>query len=439
MKRLLQILTCASAIFLVSSCEPVDSTVYVQSVSLSETAVDMVEGDVLNLAAIVSPSDATNKNLSWSSSTADVASVDNGKVTALKPGNAVITVKTEDGGKTASCNVTVKNKGVPVQSVALDKSSAEMTEGDELTLVATIAPDNATNKNLSWSSSAADVASVDNGKVTALKPGSAVITVKTEDGGKTASCEITVKAQIIKDVENVSDLKASINTPADKFSVSWTGVANAVSYKCWYFAVDDEYYKVEVEAKDNGDGSWTANSNSSVGANTYIFCVQPVPAEGHALKDENPASIEIVLPKWDNLAFSYNKLLLDAKEGEEYEADSYGFKVKYKNVRYMKPDRTISITDDWYLYTATPVEDINHFVIWYSLDYDKQNESIKVYSSEEAGFKQTKLTPEAQVLSGKWKVTYKVPQGHKYLYVQGSSKKDYLIWSGFNIYHKAKE
>ena len=75
----------------------------------------------------------------------------------------------------------------------MDKTSYEMTEGDEVTLTATVSPENATNKNVSWSSSNTSVATVGNGKVKALKAGTATITVKTEDGNKTATCEITVR------------------------------------------------------------------------------------------------------------------------------------------------------------------------------------------------------------------------------------------------------
>lgn len=82
---------------------------------------------------------------------------------------------------------------VPVTGVSLDKTSAELDVGGTLTLTATVAPDAATNKNVSWSSSDENVATVANGTVTAVAAGSAVITVKTADGGKEASCTITVK------------------------------------------------------------------------------------------------------------------------------------------------------------------------------------------------------------------------------------------------------
>jgi uncharacterized protein YjdB len=146
--------------------------------------------------------------MTWSSSDKTVATVSDGKVTALKAGKATITVTTEDGGKTATCEVTVKAKVYPVTGVTLDKTSATLTEGDDLTLTATVNPSNATNKTMTWSSSDKTVATVSDGKVTALKAGKATITVTTEDGGKTASCEVIVRIKSLEDWEegeNVED------------------------------------------------------------------------------------------------------------------------------------------------------------------------------------------------------------------------------------------
>ena len=167
----------------------------VESVTLDKTSMQVTEGDEFTLKATVKPENATNRNISWSSSNTAVATVEDGKVTALKEGVATITVKTDDGGKTATCEVTVNAKVFPVESVTLDKTSMQMTEGDEFTLKATVKPDNATNKTISWSSSNTAVATVADGKVTAIKEGKATITVKTDDGGKTATCEVTVKAR----------------------------------------------------------------------------------------------------------------------------------------------------------------------------------------------------------------------------------------------------
>ena len=187
-----------------ATCEvTVSAKVYpVTGVTLNKTSYEMTEGDEFTLTATVNPENATNKNVSWSSSNTSVATVDNGKVTALTAGTATITVKTEDGNKTATCEVTVNAKVYPVTGVTLDKTSYEMTEGDELTLTATVNPENATNKNVSWSSSNTSVATVSNGKVTALKAGTTIITVKTDDAGKTATCEVSVREINVWDDKN---------------------------------------------------------------------------------------------------------------------------------------------------------------------------------------------------------------------------------------------
>lgn len=167
----------------------------VTGVRLDRTSMTFTEiGQSATLTAIIEPADATNKNVIWSSSNPNVASVDNGVVTAVGEGTAVITVTTVDGGKTATCIVTVTlEKVVPVEGVRLDKSSLYLTRtGQSVQLIATVEPSNATNKNVTWSSSNTAVAVVNNGVVTAVGNGEAIITVTTEDGGKTATCTVTV-------------------------------------------------------------------------------------------------------------------------------------------------------------------------------------------------------------------------------------------------------
>ncbi|MBO5280595.1 MAG: Ig-like domain-containing protein, partial [Clostridia bacterium] len=170
------------------------ATVSVTGVTLNKSSATLTEGDTLTLTATVAPTNATNKNVTWKSSDTTVATVSNGVVTAKKAGTATITVATADGNKTATCTVTVKAKTISVTGVTLNKTSATLTEGDTLTLTATVAPTNATNKNVTWKSSDTTVATVSNGVVTAKKAGTATITVMTADGSKTATCTVTVKA-----------------------------------------------------------------------------------------------------------------------------------------------------------------------------------------------------------------------------------------------------
>ncbi len=173
--------------------------VNVTEVTLDKTELTLTEGETETLTATVRPDNADNKKVTWSSDKTDVATVDGaGKVTAVKPGEAVVTVTTEDGGKTATCKVTVKAKAVGVTEVTLDRTELTLTEGETETLTATVKPDNADNRKVTWSSDKTDVATVDGaGRVTAVKAGEAVITVTTEDGGKTATCKVTVKAKAV--------------------------------------------------------------------------------------------------------------------------------------------------------------------------------------------------------------------------------------------------
>ncbi len=205
MKKIMKFMFFIGVAFLMIACSDDESSttptvVSVTGVSLNKKTLSMTVGGTETLSVVVSPTDATNKRVAWSSSKAEVASVDNqGVVTAHKAGDAVVTVKSEDGGKTDACSVTVTAQTVAVTSVKLDKSEAALTVGGTVTLVATVAPENATNKKMTWKSDKTDIATVDaNGKVTGVKAGTATITVTTEDGNKTATCKVTVQEAEVK-------------------------------------------------------------------------------------------------------------------------------------------------------------------------------------------------------------------------------------------------
>ena len=167
-----------------------DTTTAVTGVTLNKTSTTLAVGASETLTATVAPDNATNKNVTWTSSNNNVATVNDGVVTAVAAGTATITVTTEDGGKTATCRVTVNP--VAVTGVTLNKTTTTLLVGATESLTATVAPEIATNKNVTWSSSNTAVATVSNGVVTGVSVGTATITVTTEDGSKTAECTITV-------------------------------------------------------------------------------------------------------------------------------------------------------------------------------------------------------------------------------------------------------
>ena len=165
--------------------------------TVTPSRIEIIEGGSAALSARVSPEAASDRAVAWSSSDRSVATVDKtGAVQGLKPGTATVTATAE--GKSGTCAVTVKAKAVNVTEVSLDRTELTLTEGETETLTATVKPDNADNRKVTWSSDKTDVATVDGaGKVTAVKAGVAVVTVTTEDGGKTATCKVTVKAKAV--------------------------------------------------------------------------------------------------------------------------------------------------------------------------------------------------------------------------------------------------
>ena len=167
----------------------------VSSIELSKSSIAMVEGGSEILTATVKPDDATDKTVTWSTSDASIAKVDNGKVTALKEGSAVITAQA--GDKKATCSVTIEKKVIAVTEVTLDKTSLELVEGDEATLTATVKPDDATDKTVTWSTSDASIATVQDGLIKAVKAGSVFISAKA--GDISATCSLVVKPNVPKE------------------------------------------------------------------------------------------------------------------------------------------------------------------------------------------------------------------------------------------------
>lgn len=173
-------------------------TTPVSGVSLDKQALELYVGaEASQLVATVAPATASDQSVSWKSSDTAVATVDeDGNVAPVAPGTATVTATTTDGAFAASCVVTVKQH---VEGIALDARELTLTGVQTAPLKATVSPDNATNKGVTWATSDEGVATVDiDGKVSAVGKGTATITATTEDGAFTATCTVTVKNPAIK-------------------------------------------------------------------------------------------------------------------------------------------------------------------------------------------------------------------------------------------------
>lgn len=172
------------------------STIAVSGVTVSHSELEIVNGKTATITATVSPANASNKAVSWTSDNESVATVDeNGLITTHAVGTATITATTADGSKTATCELSSVNAPVAVTGISLSQEAATLDPEEEITLSASLQPSNATNQVIIWRSDNPEVATVDqSGKITALKSGAASISVTTYEGAFTAVCDITVNA-----------------------------------------------------------------------------------------------------------------------------------------------------------------------------------------------------------------------------------------------------
>ncbi len=268
----------------------------VTGITIEPKTVNLTVGGTATVTATVAPANATNKDVTWTSSDEAIATVDaTGKITAKAIGAAVIIATTVDGGKTATCNLTVSASVVAVTGVSISPTSLEMTYGESKTLTAIIAPENATNKNVTWKTNDPVIATVDaNGKVTGLAVGIAVITVTTVDGGKTATCAVNVKSAEIKVTGiTITPNKLTINKgESKKLTVSITP-ENASNTNVTWTSNDPTIATVDATGKVTGiaKGNATIIATTEDGGKT-AFCNVTV-ADGTSVEEMRNNGINI--------------------------------------------------------------------------------------------------------------------------------------------------
>ena len=244
----------------------VDISVDTESVTLDKTSLELAVGETAQLTATVKPDDATDKNVTWASSDESVAKVANGKVTAVKTGKATITANC--GGKTAECAVTVT---VPITSLTLDKTTLSLAVGESAQLTATVKPDDATDKTVTWTSSDESVAKVADGKVAAVKAGKATITANC--GGKTAECIVTVSVPVSSITLDKTSLSLALGETAQLTAT--VKPDDATDKTVTWTSSDESIAKVnngEVKALKIGSSTVTATSASfSVSCNVTVI------------------------------------------------------------------------------------------------------------------------------------------------------------------------
>ena len=225
-----------------------EDPIVVTGITIDKTIATVEEGATVTLTATVTPGNATDKTVTWSTSNEAIATVSGGVVTGVKAGEVTITAKA--GDKSATCTVTVTAKQgtedpedpIAVEGITLDKTTATVEEGATVTLTATVTPDNATDKTVTWSTSNETIATVSGGVVTGVKAGEVTITAKA--GDKSATCTVTVTAAATEPDPPVHE---------HTWSTEWTTDADSHWHECTGEGCDEVKDKA-AHSDGNSDG-----------------------------------------------------------------------------------------------------------------------------------------------------------------------------------------
>ena len=244
-----------------AACVVTVNNVMPTEITLDKASAALTVGDETTLTATVLPENTTNKAVTWESDNESVATVDvNGKVIAVGVGDATITTASvADPTKTATCTVSVASNIVKPESITLNKSSVELNVRDEVTLMATVLPENTTDKAVTWVSGNESVATVDaSGKVTAVGAGTATITTTSNaDGTVKATCTVTVTEVAPTDI-SLSESSVALKTGDVKNLTATLSPANTTNQTVNWLSSDESVAMVDESGKVTAVGAGTA-------------------------------------------------------------------------------------------------------------------------------------------------------------------------------------
>ena len=355
------------------------------SISLNKVSATLYLNQTLQLAATVSPSNATDKSVVWSSSNNSIATVSStGLVTAIATGNATITATTADGSDlSATCVITVK---AYVTSLTFDQPEVTILEGDTITLIPTILPSYATNQSLYWSSSNTSVASVNNGVVVGRSGGETTITARTSDGSNlSATCKVTVVPNFDISMPNLSHLRGSVNNKfdltidlANRYDI--TGMQFDIQFPDGVTIAKDNNGEFDILLDDTRKSRNHTATASLIGNNTYRILVSS--ATANSLKGHSGTVVHIMIdiPLYHvsgNKQVKYSNIILS-----EPDETRHTLPTKYSMISYyyMEGDANADVSVDVadYVITGNYILQNGPENFWYDAANVDHNSTIDV-------------------------------------------------------------
>lgn len=261
----------------------------VEFISLNPDNIELKVGESSTLHAIVYPEDATDKTILWESSDETVVSVEDGTITAFSPGVSIITACC--GECIATCLVSVVE--VVPEEIALDITHAEINVGEVISLIATIQPEDAADKSITWESSNPDIATVSTeGEVTAMSPGEVIISATTVNG-LSACCELTVLPTLVEEIIlNPTEIQG---VPGDVLRIKATILPENASNKTLIW----ESSNPEIACTDNGfveimqEGTCWITAKATDGSNVMAQCFLSGYSDIESILDDEDGVIAI--------------------------------------------------------------------------------------------------------------------------------------------------
>lgn len=314
------------------------TNVPVTGVTVTPNAITMWVGESdVSFTVDVQPANASNKNFTATSSAATTASVSGSTIHASAPGSATITVKTADGGHTATVQVTVKQK---VGEISLSAGKTTLKVGESTKVTASISPENATDKGITFTSSAATVATVDaDGNVMATGAGSATITATAKDGkGASSSISLKVEEMAAGVTLEPNSLNLKENETAQlSASVQPTTASQSIRYSSNNDAVATVSNTGLVTAVKEGTAIITAAAND--GSGKYATCTVKV--------GSTPVEVPVT-----GITVNPSELLLEEKEAKELKATVEPANATNKGVIFSSSNTNVAVVSNDGLVTA---------------------------------------------------------------------------------------
>jgi len=282
----------ALAVLFGSCQDPLFPPGAVTGVTVTPAELELAVGQTSQLSARIAPSDATNKVVSWESSSECATVSESGLVTAVSPGEATVTATTMDGSFTSSCVVTVREPTIAVTGIVLDAETLSLVVGASAYLSATVSPDNASDKSVSWSVSGSAASVSEDGEVTALAVGTARVTASAGNGAFTASCDVTVTPIRVTGIE-VNKTALSLPLNRSERLLATLSPANATDQGIiWTSSSSNASVSSDgtVTALALGTATITAESADGGFRSSCAVTVIPVPVSGVSL---NKASLSL--------------------------------------------------------------------------------------------------------------------------------------------------